>query len=94
MSYDFDGRTVLELLEAARDAAKCERSEFGRLFPPFSKEGDLPYPTNENEVTSFIKERIELHHNSWIVGPIEVAIEKLSRMIGKISRKAANPEDR
>lgn len=69
-----DDKTVIELLRAARDSAKLDLAEFGHIFP----EGkDLPYPTNEKEVTEFIRNRIDLHHRTWIIGPIERALRKL-----------------
>ena len=65
---------IVELLEAALASANLELAEFGRIFP----DGNLvPYPTNEKEVTAFIKDRVRLHHDTWIIKPIKTALEKI-----------------
>ena len=81
-------RSIMELLTAARDSSKLELSEFGHIFPPRPEEPDyVPYPTNEKEVTAFIKARVRLHHSSWITGPIEEVMKQLKTMVeGQIGR--------
>ncbi len=69
-------RNVIELLIGAKKASTLELSEFGRLHPSSYKDA-VPFPTCENEVTAFIKERVELHHNSWITKPLEEALQLL-----------------
>lgn len=65
-------KRIIDLLEAARDAATLERASFGRIFP------DNPiYPTNEEEVTPFIRERVQLHHETWIIDPINEVLRIL-----------------
>lgn len=74
-------RSIIELLQGALDAARLERSEFGQIFKP--REGEsVPYPQNENEVTAFIKDRVKLHHNSWIVKPIEEVLKLIGTQPG------------
>ena len=65
-------RPIIELLQGALDAAMLERSEFGKIFTP---DDAVPFPTTENEVTAFIKDRVSLHHNSWIVKPIKEVLK-------------------
>jgi len=67
---------IIELLKSARDASKLERSEFGTLFPPQPEDRRVPYPTNENEVTPFIKDRVRLHHQTWITSPLDEVINQ------------------
>ena len=67
--------TVIELLERALKASKLELSEFGSLGPKAVFGEDLlDYPTCEDEVTPFIKQRVRLHHESWITSPIREAL--------------------
>lgn len=69
-------RSIIELLRGALEASRLELSEFGRLHPT-TYENALPYPKNEKEVTPFIKERVKLHHDTWITNPIKEALELL-----------------
>lgn len=65
--------TIIERLQEALAAARSDRACFSRLHPQ-SYEGALPLPKHEDEVDAFIKERIRLHHNSWIVKPLETVL--------------------
>ena len=68
--------TIIQQLQEALAASRLERSEFGRLHPQSYRDA-LPYPKNENEVTAFIKERVALHHKSWISDPLAEILRKL-----------------
>lgn len=72
----YDRIPVIELISEAMAAAIGERSSFSRLHPQ-SYEKALPYPKDESEVDAFIKERIKLHHDTWIVTPLREALRKL-----------------
>lgn len=67
-----DRRSVIELLEMALASASLKTASFGQIFPE-----NPNYPTKESDVTDFIRERVDLHHRTWIIGPIEEALEKL-----------------
>jgi hypothetical protein len=69
--------TIIEILKGARDASRLERSEFGMIYPPQPRDNRVPYPTNENEVTPFIKDRVRLHHETWITAQINEVLNRL-----------------
>jgi len=66
---------VITTLEGALKSAKMTMAEFGKIFPEL--EDLLPYPTTEEEVTAFIKQRTEIYRNSWLIMPIESALRML-----------------
>ena len=67
---------VIEMLEAALKSAKMKMAEFGHIHPKWEKDL-LPYPTTEEEVTAFIKQRTELYRKSWLIRPIESALRTI-----------------
>jgi hypothetical protein len=48
-----------------------EDANFSKVYPEDS------YPTSENEVTEFIKNRIKIYIDSWIAAPIKQALKEL-----------------
>ena len=64
---------LIKSLEGALKSAKMKMAEFGHIFPDMV-EDLLPYPTTEEEVTAFIKQRTELYRKSWLIRPIESAL--------------------
>ena len=72
MNNRYSKKSVIKLLEDAIASARLDRAEFSRLFPE-----NPTYPTSEKEVTGFIKERVKVHHDSWVIGPIEQALSIL-----------------
>ena len=67
-------KSVIALLEAALASSRLELAEFGKIWPP---ENGLPYPTSEKEVTPFIRERTKIYRESWLITPLELALEAL-----------------
>ena len=67
---------IITQLQEILAAAKGDRSCFNRLHPS-SYENALPLPKTEQEVDAFIKERIRLHHQSWIIDPLRSILHKL-----------------
>lgn len=66
-------REVLELLNRALIDARMERAGFNSI----AHEG--PLPTTEAEVTEFIKERTRIYRESWIISPIQRAINLIEQ---------------
>jgi hypothetical protein len=64
-------KRIREAIEDARRYATLESATFARLH------GTGPYPTNEGEVDAFIKERVSLHHSTWIIGLLDGALAEI-----------------
>jgi hypothetical protein len=45
----------------------------------FESNWDDTLPKTEKEVTEFIRRRTELWRESWIINPLELALEKLNK---------------
>jgi hypothetical protein len=58
-------------IREAMQKTTCETADFSQI----GYRGK--YPTNEEEVDEFIKNRIRLHHRSWIIGPLKNALSYL-----------------
>lgn len=82
---------TVSMLKRLRDAvqyAKLETAEFGTIcrFQQSSKE-DRPVRfndgriVNEANVTEFIRERVRIHHDSWIISNLEQVIFELQRQV-------------
>jgi hypothetical protein len=67
-------KEVAKQIRAAIAAAKLERAEFGSVH----KSEDVP-AMKEKDVTAFIRERTRLYRESWIVGPLEIALEIIEK---------------
>jgi hypothetical protein len=67
-------KEIIELLELSRQAATLKTASFSRIFP-----SNPNYPTSEEEVTPFIQERVRIHHDTWIIGMLDEAIEALKQ---------------
>ena len=67
---------LIEKLEGALKSANMKMAEFGHIFLE-TEEDLLPYPTTEEEVTAFIKQRTKLYRNSWLIRPIESALRMI-----------------
>lgn len=62
-------RQILQELNDALHAASLKTAEFSEINPTDN------LPKNEREVTGFIRRRVKLHHDTWIIGPITRAIK-------------------
>lgn len=71
---------LLEVLYEVRDTATMERSGFGQIHQPQNP----GYPTEEGQVTDFIRERTDLWRRSWIIGPLNGVIDSLEVGADKI----------
>lgn len=69
--------SLIESLSEARRISKMETCNFSRIVP--NKDDQIP--TNENEVTPFIKKRIYMWMESWIGDPLDEAIKVLKRSV-------------
>jgi hypothetical protein len=72
-------REVLQILNKVLFDASMERANFSRIVD------GSPFPTTEDEVTGFIKERTRIYRESWIISPLEQAI----RLIDDVRPNAA-----
>lgn len=78
---------VLSLIREAMKYARMETAEFGsthrdshtgRTEPVRNSAGEL---VTEANVTEFIRERLECHHGSWIIGALAQASEEVQREV-------------
>lgn len=60
---------LLRLFEDALRSAKLETADFGTICQ------SGPFPTQERQVTKFIRERTRLYRESWIISPLREAIK-------------------
>lgn len=65
--------SLKSLVKSALQAAKMGAADFGYIFPKDS------LPKNEDEVTEFIRKRTQTYRDSWIIKPLEAALEKMER---------------
>lgn len=68
-------REIVGLLEDVLESASLQMAEFAKMHPDL--EGGSNFPTSEDEVTPFIRERTRIYMRSWIATPIEQALEML-----------------
>ena len=70
-------REVLSIIYPARDAATMKNANF---FPsPF----DDPPPILKKDVDSYIKEKTLLFRETWIVDPLDMAINMLVKELNR-----------
>ena len=73
---------IIENLMAAKDAALLTKASFGfpndRLVVVEVHSGGLDYQPQHPD--DYIKERVRLHHGTWIVDPIDRAIELVNNI--------------
>jgi hypothetical protein len=70
---------IIKELEAAREAATMER--FGCAFPHeriVIKSAHFPgageEPGTEHHPTDYVKDKVKLHHDTWVIRPIDTAL--------------------
>lgn len=68
---------LLRLFDSARRAAKLDTADFGKIG------STGPFPTQERQVTKFIRERTRLYRESWIITPLQQAIELIQNKRAK-----------
>jgi len=73
MSRQVSPYSLKSLIKEALRAARMEGAGFQSNFP------DVPLPTDEKDVTEFIKKRSELYRETWIIKPLKRALEKLEK---------------
>lgn len=87
---------VLGLVREAMKYARLETAEFGSVTrhqgrgpidPVRNSAGEL---VTEANVTEFIRERVEAHHGSWIIGTLTLASQELQSEV----RHSFVPDDR
>jgi hypothetical protein len=61
-------KNMMLRLKNARAAANCEKSQFG-MPADF-----VIYKGQKISVDEFVKEQIRVHHNSWVLHPIDEVI--------------------
>lgn len=64
---------LLALLKEASEAASLKTSSFKNIA------SSGPFPKREQDVDAFIKSRVELHHQSWIISPLRKASELITK---------------
>lgn len=70
---------VLSLLRDAIGAASLENADFSEVCrspdrPVIMSDGS---PVTERNVTDFIRERVKLHHQTWVIGSIQQALREV-----------------
>ena len=61
---------IIEKIHAARKAATLESASFG--FPNDNvKSNQLHHDAFDGHPDDFIKDRVELYHATWIIGPLD-----------------------
>jgi hypothetical protein len=70
-------KKLITQIENARFAATLERASFDHILARGDSLATFMdgSPVTENRVTEFIKERVDLHHRSWIIGPLDTALQ-------------------
>lgn len=67
---------IIAVLERTLKSAKMEEAELSYIWPG-EHYGFLPYPTNEKEVTAWIKQRTQIYRETWLVQPINQVLQML-----------------
>jgi len=63
---------ILKLLKDARVAATLKDASFD--WPDSTMKAECRNGNFKGRPNEFIKERVRLHHDSWIIGPLDRAI--------------------
>ena len=71
-----DFQQLQDDLERALKSARMEGASFDSIG---ISDDDLSLPKAEKEVTRFIKGRTASYRNSWLIGPLERALEVLGK---------------
>lgn len=66
---------LIRLITAAYESATLKTAAFDSIC---GTPEDSPLPRSEREVTGFIRKRVDLHHRSWILSPLQEALEILA----------------
>lgn len=68
-------RRLIELITGVYESATLKNAAFDSIC---GTPEDGPLPRSEREVTNFIRKRVDLHHRSWILSPLQEALEILT----------------
>lgn len=68
-------RELIKLVIDAYESATLKNAAFDSIC---GTPEDSPLPRSEREVTNFIRKRVDLHHRSWILSPLEEALRILN----------------
>lgn len=68
-------RELIKLITDVYESATLKNAAFDSIC---GTPEDSPLPRNEREVTNFIRKRVDLHHRSWILSPLQEALEILT----------------
>lgn len=82
-------RVIADLREIQRTAT-MERAEFRHINGP--EIGSLPYPTSEDAVTPFIRERTQIWRDTWIVGMLGEVLNDLEKAIAATPHSASRTD--
>lgn len=63
---------ILKMLRDARQSATLETASFD--WPDSTMKAECRSGNFEGRPDSFIKERVRIHHNSWIIQPLDEVI--------------------
>lgn len=72
-------RKLEHLLLDAKKYAALEHASFSNICRTGNSSVTFEdgRPVLENNVTEFIRERVRLHHESWIISPLEEALKMI-----------------
>lgn len=79
--------TLLSMVRKAISYAELETAQFGSVNQDQRHMRDVPVKfkdgriVTEANVTEFIRERVCLHHQSWIIGPLVCVATEMQREI-------------
>lgn len=68
-------RNLIRLITDAYESATLKTAAFDSIC---GTPEDSPLPRSEHEVTNFIRKRVDLHHRSWVLSPLEEALRILN----------------
>lgn len=70
---------LIATLREVCETASMQKATFSRLHPNYDDD-DGPLPTEEKQVTEFIKKRTYLWRQSWLVRPLTELIDALESL--------------
>jgi hypothetical protein len=86
---------IVDRLVAARDSATLKNASFGFPTEMVSSNPHCDPPIKDVHVDKFIKDKVSLHHETWIVAPLNDAIALLKgqqELISILGRITANDD--
>lgn len=68
----------LHIIDSLKDILQHTRLEHANFSQIYTGQ-TFNYPTNEKEADEFVKQRVKLYNESWVISPLEDAINDLEQ---------------